>query len=291
VTWVTDREWRADVVIVGSGMGGATTALALARRGADVLVLERGQRLPVEPQNADPRAVFIERRYRPAERWLDGDGREFTPGVHYLVGGNTKVYGASLPRLRQQDFDAVEHLEGTSPAWPFSYADLEPYYAEAERIYRVHGTVGQDPTEPWRSGPFPFPAVPHEPYIADLSARLRAHGVSPASNAMGIDLRPGGACVRCASCDGFPCPYRAKSDAETCAIDPALATGTVRLVTGARVRRVVATAGSAAGPGTWWPRPRTAWSRSPATGSCWLPGRSTRLRCCSARRTPISPTG
>jgi choline dehydrogenase-like flavoprotein len=249
VTWVTDRDWQADVVIVGSGMGGATTALALARRGADVLVLERGQRLPVEPQNSDPRAVFIERRYRPAERWLDGDGREFTPGVHYLVGGNTKVYGASLPRLRQQDFEAVEHLEGTSPAWPFSYADLEPYYADAERIYRVHGTVGQDPTEPWRSGPFPFPAVPHEPYIADLSARLRVHGVSPASNAMGVDLRPGGACVRCASCDGFPCPYRAKSDAETCAIDPALATGTVRLVTGARVRRVVATAGSAAGPG------------------------------------------
>ena len=235
--------------MVGSGIGGATTALALARRGADVLVLERGERLPVELQNADPRAVFIERRYKPSEQWLDGDGKPFSPGVHYLVGGNSKVYGASLPRFRERDFGPVEHHEGTSPAWPFSYADLEPYYAEAEQVYRVHGSIGEDPTEPWRSGPFPFPAVPHEPYIADLSRRLRVHGVSPASNAMGIDLRPGGACIRCASCDGFPCPYRAKSDAETCAIDPAIGTGTVRLITGARVRRGVGTAGSAAGPG------------------------------------------
>ena len=147
----------ADVVIIGSGMGGGTTALALARRGVDVLVLERGERLPREPENWSPRAVFAERRYKPAEQWLDGAGRPFAPGVHYVVGGSTKVYGASLPRLREQDFAAVEHMEGTSPAWPFSYAELEPYYGEAERIYRVHGKVGEDPTEPCRSTPFPIP--------------------------------------------------------------------------------------------------------------------------------------
>ena len=109
----------ADVVIVGSGMGGGTTAHALARRGVEVLVLERGERLPREPENWSPRAVFAERRYKPAERWLDGAGRAFAPGVHYVVGGNTKVYGASLPRFREQDFGELEHLEGISPAWPF----------------------------------------------------------------------------------------------------------------------------------------------------------------------------
>jgi choline dehydrogenase-like flavoprotein len=233
------RPLSADVVVIGSGMGGDTIALALAQRGVGVLVLERGQRLPREPENWSPRAVFIERRYKPAEQWLDGVGGMFVPGVHYVVGGNTKVYGASLPRFRAQDFTAIEHLEGTSPAWPFDYADLEPYYAKAERIYRVHGTHGEDPTAPWRSTPFPYPTLEHEPYIADLAARLREQGVNPSSNAMGVDRRPGGSCIRSATCDGFPCPLGAKSDAETCGIDPAIATGHARLQTGVHVRRIV----------------------------------------------------
>ncbi len=231
--------YSADVVVVGSGMGGATTALALARRGVDVLVLERGRRLPREPQNWSPRAVFIERRYKPTELWLDGRGRQFAPGVHYVVGGNTKVYGASLPRFRESDFGTVEHHEGTSPAWPFTYADLEPYYDDAERIYRVHGTAGKDPTEPWRSGPYPFPAMPHEPYISDLADRLRAAGVWPASNAIGVDYDTDGTCIRCATCDGFPCRVGAKSDSETSALDPAIATGHVRLIEAAKVQRIV----------------------------------------------------
>jgi choline dehydrogenase-like flavoprotein len=231
---------RADIVVIGSGMGGATTALALARRGVDVLVLERGQRLPREPENWSAQAVFAERRYKPVERWLDGAGRAFAPGVHYVVGGNTKVYGASLPRFREADFGAIEHEEGTSPEWPFTYADLEPYYADAERIYRVHGTTGEDPTEPWRSTPFPYPALEHEPYVAELATRLRAQGVRPSANAMGVDWRAGGTCIRCATCDGFPCLLGAKSDAETCALEPALATGHARLATGVRVRRIVA---------------------------------------------------
>jgi choline dehydrogenase-like flavoprotein len=134
----------------------------------------------------------------------------------------------------------VEHEDGVSPAWPFSYADLEPYYGEAERMYAVHGTTGEDPTEPWRSTPFPHPALEHEPYIAELAERLRAAGVSPSSNAMGVDRRDGGLCIRCGTCDGFPCKLGAKSDAETCGIEPALATGHARLATGVRVRRIVA---------------------------------------------------
>ncbi|MDP9220060.1 MAG: GMC family oxidoreductase [Actinomycetota bacterium] len=229
---------RADVVIIGSGMGGATTALALARRGVDVLVLERGERLPREPENWSPEAVFVERRYKPDEIWYDGRGAPFAPGVHHVVGGSTKVYGASLPRFRESDFGAVEHRDGTSPPWPFSYADLEPYYAEAERVYGVHGESGTDLAEPWRSGPYPYPALPHEPYIADLAQRLRERGVHPSANAMAVDLRDGGGCIRCSTCDGFPCRLGAKNDAETCGIDPAIATGNARLLTGAQVRRI-----------------------------------------------------
>jgi len=234
------RSLHADVVIIGSGMGGGTTAHALARLGIDVLVLERGPRLPREPENWSPRAVFTERRYRTDDRWLDGDGRSFAPGVHYVVGGNTKVYGASLPRFRELDFEAVEHEDGISPAWPFSYADLEPYYGEAERMYNVHGTTGEDPTEPWRSTAFPYPALEHEPYVAELIERLRAQGVNPSSNAMGVDRRDGGLCIRCGTCDGFPCRLGAKSDAETCGIEPAILTGNARLAESTRVRRIIA---------------------------------------------------
>ena len=225
----------AHVVIVGSGMGGGTLAWGLAQRGVDTLVLERGHVLPREPENWSPEAVFLDRRYKPAETWLDDDGHEFHPGVHYVVGGNTKVYGASLPRLRERDFARTEYPSGISPAWPFAYADIEAYYGQAESLYRVHGTTGEDPTEPWRSSPFPYPPLPHEPYIAETMARLEAQGLHPSSTAMGIDLRPGGTCVRCQTCDGFPCRLGAKSDAETCALGPALAGGSVRLLTGARI--------------------------------------------------------
>jgi choline dehydrogenase-like flavoprotein len=228
----------AHVVIVGSGMGGGTLAWGLAQRGIDTLVVERGGVLPREPQNWSPEAVFVERRYKPDETWLDDDGNEFHPGVHYVVGGNTKVYGASLPRLRERDFAATLYPSGVSPAWPFAYDEIEQYYSQAESLYRVHGTTGEDPSEPWRSRPYPYPPMPHEPYITETIARLERQGLHPSSTSMGIDLRPGGGCIRCQTCDGFPCRLGAKSDAETCALGPALAGGSVRLVTEARIRSI-----------------------------------------------------
>ena len=228
----------AHVVIVGSGMGGGTLAWGLAQRGIDTLVLERGGFLPQEAQNWSPEAVFTQRRYKPDETWLDDDGEPFHPGVHYVVGGNSKVYGASLPRMRERDLAETVYPSGVSPAWPFSYADLEPYYGQAESLYRVHGTVGEDPSEPWRSQPYPYPPLPHEPYIDLLRHRLLEQGLHPSTTSMGIDLRPGGPCIRCQTCDGFPCRLGAKSDAQTCALGPAMAGGSVRLLTGAHITRL-----------------------------------------------------
>ena len=219
-------------------MGGGTLAWGLAQRGIDTLVLERGDVLPREAQNWSPEAVFVERRYKPDETWLDDEGGEFHPGVHYVVGGNTKVYGASLPRLRERDFAETRYPSGISPAWPFTYADLEPYYSQAESLYRVHGAMGEDPSDPWRSQPYPYPALPHESYVDLVRHRLMEQGLHPSSTSMGIDLRPGGTCVRCQTCDGFPCRLGAKSDAETCALGPALAGGSVRLLTGARITEI-----------------------------------------------------
>ncbi len=233
----------ASVVVIGSGIGGSTTAYALAMKGIDVLVIERGDYLPKEPENWSPQAIFIDQRYKPSEKWLDGSGNEFGPGVHYFVGGNSKVYGAALPRFREADFGEIQHLEGTSPAWPFTYSDLEPYYCKAEELYKVHSNAGIDPTDPPRSAPFPFPAIAHEPYVLDLEKRFRKIGLHPFPNAMGIDLGENGKCIRCSTCDGFACKVDAKSDAQSCALEKALVTGKVRILTNSKVERLIASEG------------------------------------------------
>lgn len=237
----TSGEILCDIAIIGSGMGGGTTAWALRNSGADVLLVERGHRLPVEQQNWSARAVFVEGRYKNAEKWVDENnaGTPFTPGVHYYVGGNTKVYGACLPRFREQDFTGLEHEEGASTPWPVTYAQMEPFYGKAEALYAVHGTVdGRDSTEPFHSAPYGFPALDHEPDIAELAADIAKQGLHPFQMPMGVDYREGGRCIRCATCDGFPCRVEAKSEADVNAIRPAEAAG-VRLITGTYVRQLV----------------------------------------------------
>lgn len=228
-----------EIAIIGSGMGGGMIARALSEKGHKVLILERGSRLPREDRNWNPRYVFLESGYKNAEAWVDKDDKKFAPGVHYYVGGNTKVYGASLFRFREKDFEEYQAAEGISPAWPFNYADLEPFYSVAEKYLKVHGNVGEDPTEPWRSEGYDFPAIPHEPYLSKIAERLRKIGLSPLHMAIGVDLRRNGLCIQCKTCDGFPCRLGAKSDAETCGVNPAISTGNATLIEGIEIYKLV----------------------------------------------------
>ena len=229
---------ECDVAIVGAGVGGATLAWALRDSGARVLVIEKGDFLPRERQNWSPQAVHREGRYKNSAKWFDEDGNEFQPGTYHYVGGCSKLYGATLPRLRESDFEQVQLEDGTSPAWPLGYADLEPYYARAESLYWVHGGAG-DPTEPWRSSPFPYPPLPNEPAIGALVERFAAQGLRPYSLPQAVDWREGGRCVLCATCDSYSCLVDAKGDADVCAMRPALESPNVRLLTNADVLRVV----------------------------------------------------
>ena len=176
------------------------------------------------------------------ERWVDRNGERFRPHAQYYVGGNTKFYGAILFRLREGDFGEVRHHAGISPAWPIAYADLEPYYAQAEQLYLVHGKAGEDPTEPPRSGPFPFPAVSHEPRIQQLHDDLLAAGHRPFHLPVGVDLdesdSEGGRCVRCDRFDGFPCLADGKADAHVRCVRPALRNPNVTLKTHRKVIRL-----------------------------------------------------
>jgi choline dehydrogenase-like flavoprotein len=227
-----------DVIIVGTGAGGGTLARHLAPSGKRILLLERGDWLPREPQNWDTAEVFVDNRYVSPDTWYDGGGKAFQPQIHYFVGGATKLYGAALYRLRKEDFGELRHHDGISPAWPISYDEIEPYYTLAEQLYEVHGARGEDPTEPHASAPYPFPAVSHEPRIQQLADQFEAAGYHPFHAPCGVRLdeanRPYSLCVRCSSCDGFPCLVHAKSDAEVLGVRPALEHANVTLLTNAR---------------------------------------------------------
>ncbi|HEX6013326.1 MAG TPA: GMC family oxidoreductase, partial [Geminicoccaceae bacterium] len=226
-----------DIAIVGSGMGGAMIAAGLAASGARVTILERGEQIADGPAARDARAIFVERRFRPDETWRDGQGAAFNPGNYYCVGGNSKFYGAVMIRYRERDFEALEHAEGVSPAWPFPYAVLEPWYAKAEALFQVRGAAGEDPTDPPRSTPYPHPPVPDEPAIALVRQRLEAQGVRPFSLPLAVDVDRW---LRRAATpwDAFPDTRSGKLDAETAALAKALESPAVSLVTGARAERL-----------------------------------------------------
>ena len=233
---------RYDVIIIGSGAGGGTLAWKLAPSGKRILLLERGDYVPREPDNWSTRAVNLEGKYAAKEVWSDEDGSDLHPHTNYCVGGNTKFYGAALFRMRQEDFGELKHHGGISPAWPIGYDEFEPYYAEAERLYQVHGQRGEDPCEPPSNSAYPYPAVSHESRLQQLAEDFAAQGLRPFHTPLGIMLDERSPqrsrCIRCATCDGHPCLVQAKADAQVVCVDRALEHPNVTLVTGARVTRL-----------------------------------------------------
>jgi choline dehydrogenase-like flavoprotein len=235
-----------DIIVIGSGPGGASLAHRLAPSGLKILILERGDWLKRAAANWDPRKVFIDNIYQAPETWYDKSGQAFHPGLHYFVGGNSKMYGAALFRLRERDFEEVRHADGISPEWPLKYDVFEPYYDEAERLFHVHGAAGEDPTEPRRSAPYAYPPVSHEPRMQELSDTFSRHGLHPFHMPLGIllDEEDGrvlrrSPCIRCGAFDGYPCLTNGKADAEVICIDPMLAAHeNVTLLTGAYVSRL-----------------------------------------------------
>ena len=232
-----------DIIIIGTGAGGGSLLHKLKDFGKKILVLERGVFLPQEKENWDTVEVFQKERYHTKETWKTQGDIDLHPGTGYWVGGNTKVYGAALFRLRERDFETIQHSGGTSQEWPVKYKDFEPYYTAAEKIYTVHGRMGLDPTEPYRTEEYPYPEVSHEPRIQQLHDDLVASGHHPFYIPLGIKLneaeRTHSECIRCNTCDGFPCLLHAKSDADINCVRPAMPNQNVTLLTDAKATRLV----------------------------------------------------
>jgi len=226
-----------EVIIIGSGIGGATMAATLAATGKRILILERGEHLAPSAQDRSDKAIFAEGFFRPKEEWLDGEGKPFNPGSYYYVGGNSKFYGAVMVRYRREDFSPLAHMGGVTPGWPITYDELEPCYGLAEKMYEVRGQIGQDPTEPPHSTLYLHPPVPDEAPIAALRVRLAKVGLHPSSLPLGVDLAQWLARAR-TPWDAFPDTTGGKMDAETAALKKALLHDNVQLRTKAQVTRL-----------------------------------------------------
>jgi choline dehydrogenase-like flavoprotein len=243
-----------DAVIIGTGAGGGTLALHLARAGKNILILERGPFMPQEKLNWDTSAVFLDNRYHTKETWQDKEGNPLHPQQSYFVGGQTKVYGAAMFRMRAEDFGVIRHKGGISPAWPISYADMEPYYTRAEELFHVHGDLGEapavlggyassfDPTEPFHSRKYAYPALANEPRLQSIEDEVRKLGIHTFPIPLGLkrdEADPlASKCVRCDTCDGYPCLVHAKSDADINCIRQIMHLPNVTLMTNSRVTRL-----------------------------------------------------
>jgi choline dehydrogenase-like flavoprotein len=211
-----------DVIIVGTGAGGGTLAQKLVPTGKKILILERGNFMPLAEQNRSNVDLFKRERYHAPEQWYDRAGEPFSPQMNYAVGGNTKIYGAVLQRFRERDFESVQHQAGVSPEWCVKYADFEPYYTEAEALYKVHGQASSDPTEPYHSADYPFPAPAQEPQIEDIMGAIAQQGLHPSPLPLGLTRQADDP----------------TNDAEVSGITPALTHANVVLKTGAKVIRL-----------------------------------------------------
>jgi len=225
-----------DTLIIGSGIGGATLACALARSGRRVVVLERGARLQDTPEARDPHAIFAKGHFRPDETWLTPDGTRFNPGNYACVGGNSKFYGAAMLRYRAEDFSPITHMGGTTPGWPFDYDTLAPFYDQAEALFQVRGASAIDPTEPPRGMDYPHPPIPHEPEIANLRDRLSRVGLTPSPIPLALNLDEWLARAP-TPWDAFPATTGGKIDAET-VLNLALHHPNVALRTGVTVEKI-----------------------------------------------------
>ena len=226
-----------DAVIIGTGFGGSACAYALATAGMKVLLLERGAWARRDAGDWDARAVLIEKSYRGPSpiRVKQYEDRAFSDAVeNEVVGGMSVFYGGASLRLRERDFDA----------WPISYSDMAPHYDSAERLLEVHGEMGADPCEPPRAGDYAYPPIELTRPAQRVWDAGRALGYRPFRMPMAINFsnRARALCIRCLTCDGFPCRIEAKNDLAMTLLKLAREAG-AEILTGVQVAHLVCNRG------------------------------------------------
>ena len=220
-----------DAVVIGSGFGGAMAAHALVSAGQRVLMLEWGGWVARGPHNWSANGVGLITPHYSTESPYDVTSgvRRYQAGAWHCVGGQSVFYGGASFRFRERDFESAAEIVGDSgAAWPFGYAEMEPYYAHAEVLLGVAGDAGCDPTEPPRSTSYPQEPAPlsrSAQVIANAASRL---GLNPFRIPLAISYgrdENRRACMRCGTCDGYACAAEAKNDIATAVIPKLVSRG------------------------------------------------------------------
>jgi choline dehydrogenase-like flavoprotein len=189
-------ELSPEVIIVGSGAGGAAAAYRLVNAGHRVLMLEKGSRLPRDGSTLDDTLVVGKEIFLSKEPWIDGHGNPICPQEHFNVGGKTKWYGAAVLRYSHAEFEADPAY--AARGWPIGYAELEPYYLQAEQLL----------------GARTFPCEPGlKRILASLSAADPGWVSEPLTLALSANIRANP--VEATHFDGFASVANLKGDAET----------------------------------------------------------------------------
>ncbi len=214
------KETTYDAIVVGSGFGGSMVARQLVEAGWRVLMLERGSWVQRGPENWSMRgSIDLTPHYdKSSPIRVEKGGNKKIMGFYSAVGGPSVFYGGVSFRFREADFcPPKEIVEDSGAEWPFGYEALEPFYCEAESLLKVSGEAGTDPTEPFRSRPFPQKPAP----LAGISQRVRkaaeALGLHPFSLPLAINYEDErrNTCIHCTTCDTFACAIEAKNDLAT----------------------------------------------------------------------------
>jgi gluconate 2-dehydrogenase alpha chain len=228
-----------DVVIVGSGPGGATAADVLTEEGRSVCILEKGRNhllsleAPFGPLGhlSNDEVKFGRRHFLGPDPLLEprsyrrtaADGERSAVGdvnnMPSTVGGAGFHADGKLPRYREVDFRLRSELGPVAGAdvadWPVDYDEMEPFYAEAERSIGVAGDHTANPFAAWRSGPYPMPPGP-DMYLTTLtvpaSERLGYHPYRAPTGANSVEYDGRPACNNCGFCANYGCVIEAKGD-------------------------------------------------------------------------------
>ena len=223
-----------DVIIAGSGLGGTAAAYSLAKKGLSVLLLERGVWVKEDDRDWNGKEILVKKRYKGPVPLMVKQYKEkrFSELYHNeVVGGMSVFYGAAVLRMREKDFKG----------WPLGYKDMEPYYTEAEEVMEVHGEGGRDPNEPYRTKGYPFCPIPYSEPAERIYRSAVSLGYNPFKLPLTINFEnsENPLCIKCNTCDGFPCKIGAKNDASKTFLRKALDSGNVDIKTEVIVKRLV----------------------------------------------------
>ena len=207
-TAAESRDW--DVIIIGTGVGGATVGRSLALEGLSVLFLEKGGRINANEDNDEPATPELRLAqgrwpYPVTRRLANGDLTRFYAAVSCALGGTSIHYAAALERMPASDFDGLQTPIASLPPWPVSYGKFVPFYEAAEKLYGIRdesSQVAERRMSEWDRA---------------LMEQMRQSGLRP--DPLHVAIRYDD---QCKECIGRVCPRNCKSDARVACLEEAL---------------------------------------------------------------------